>query len=43
MSKKAIIVAGSRGIGKAIADSITDLNYDVQALSKDDLDTSKKF
>jgi 3-oxoacyl-[acyl-carrier protein] reductase len=40
MNKKAIIVAGSRGIGKAIADSITDLNYDVQALSKDDLDTS---
>ena len=40
MNKKAIIVAGSRGIGKAIADSISELNYDVQALSREDLDTS---
>ncbi|QDP62154.1 MAG: putative enoyl-(acyl carrier protein) reductase [Prokaryotic dsDNA virus sp.] len=40
MSKKAVVVAGSRGIGKAIADCLSDLNFDVLATSKKDLDTS---
>ena len=46
--KKAIVVAGSRGIGKAIADGIRELGYEVEALSRTTLDTSnlknvKKF
>jgi 3-oxoacyl-[acyl-carrier protein] reductase len=40
MKKNAIVVAGSRGIGKSISDSIEKLNIDVTALSKEDLDTS---
>ena len=38
--KKAIVVAGSRGIGKAIADGIRELGYEVEALSRTTLDTS---
>ena len=46
--KKAIVIGGSRGIGKAIADSLSSINYDVTATSKNELDTSnlqsvKKF
>jgi len=46
--KKAIVVGGSRGIGKAISDSLKSINFDVVATSKKDLDTSnlnsvKKF
>ena len=37
---KAIILGGSRGIGKAIADSLKSMNYDVFAASKKDIDTS---
>ena len=37
---KAIVIGGSRGIGKAIADSIESLNYDVIATSRKELDTS---
>lgn len=45
---KAIVLGGSRGIGKAISDSLKSLNYDVFAASKEDIDTSnlemvKKF
>ncbi len=45
---KAIVLGGSRGIGKAISDSLKSLNYDVFAASKVDIDTSnlemvKKF
>ena len=39
--KKAIIIAGSRGIGKGIADSLKSINLDVITTSKKDLDTSK--
>ena len=38
--KKAIVIGGSRGIGKAIADSFTTIGYEVIATSKNDLDTS---
>jgi len=39
--KKAIVLAGSRGIGKGIADRLSDLDFvDVTALSSKDLDTS---
>ena len=45
---KAIILGGSRGIGKAIADSLKSIEIDVFAASKRDVDTSdlhsvKKF
>jgi len=44
----AIVLGGSRGIGKAISDSLKSLNFDVFAASKKDIDTSnlesvKKF
>lgn len=38
--KKAIVLAGSRGIGKGIADSLEELNIDVIRTSKSELDTS---
>ena len=37
---KAIVLGGSRGIGKAISDSLKSINLDVVATSKNDLDTS---
>ena len=37
---KAIILGGSRGIGKAISDSLESINLDIVATSKNDLDTS---
>ena len=37
---KAIILGGSRGIGKAISDSLESINLDIIATSKNDLDTS---
>jgi len=45
---KAIVFGGSRGIGKAISDSLKDIEIDVFATSKNDIDTSnlesvKKF
>ncbi len=45
---KAIVLGGSRGIGKAISDSLMSINCDVFAASKEDIDTSnlesvKKF
>ena len=45
---KAIVLGGSRGIGKAISNSLKSLNYEVFASSKADVDTSnlesvKKF
>ena len=46
--KKAIVIGGSRGIGKAIVDSLKTIGCDVTATSKKELDTSnldnvKKF
>jgi len=46
--KKAIVLGGSRGIGKAIADALKSIDCDVIATSKEELDTSnldsvKKF
>ena len=46
--KKAIVLGGSRGIGKAIADSLKTIDCDVISTSKKELDTSnldsvKKF
>ena len=38
--KKAIILGGSRGIGKAISNSLKKLDLDVLSLSSDDIDTS---
>ena len=38
--KKAIVVGGSRGIGKAINEGLVKLGYDTIATSKDQLDTS---
>lgn len=38
--KNAIVIGGSRGIGKAISDSLSSLGYDVIATSKKELDTS---
>ena len=38
--KKAIVIGGSRGIGKTIADSLRSINYNVISTSKNDLDTS---
>ena len=45
---KAIVLGGSRGIGKAISDSLKSIKIDVFAASKNDIDTSnldsvKKF
>jgi len=45
---KAIVLGGSRGIGKAISDSLKSIDCDIFAASKDDIDTSnlesvKKF
>ena len=45
---KAIVLGGSRGIGKAISDSLKTIQIDVFAASKKDIDTSdlnsvKKF
>ena len=45
---KAIVLGGSRGIGKAISDSLKTINIDVVATSQKDIDTSnldsvKKF
>ena len=45
---RAIVLGGSRGIGKAIADCLKSINIDVFATSKKDVDTSdlssvKKF
>ena len=37
---KAIFLGGSRGIGKAISDSLGTINLDIIATSKNDLDTS---
>ena len=36
----AIILGGSRGIGKAISESLKSLEIDVFATSKNDIDTS---
>jgi len=38
--KTALVLGGSRGIGKAIADSLKSIDYDVIATSKNELDTS---
>jgi len=38
--KTAIVLGGSRGIGKAIADSLKSIDCDVIATSKNELDTS---
>ena len=37
---KAIVIGGSRGMGKAIADSLQSIGYEVIATSKKELDTS---
>ena len=37
---RAIVLGGSRGIGKAISDSLKSINCDVFAASKEDIDTS---
>jgi 3-oxoacyl-[acyl-carrier protein] reductase len=37
---KAIVIGGSRGIGKAISESLQSIGYDVVATSKKELDTS---
>ena len=38
--KKAIVFGGSRGIGKAIAESLNSLDVEIIATSKQDVDTS---
>jgi len=38
--RKSIVIGGSRGIGKAISDSLKSLNYDVISTSRKELDTS---
>ena len=38
--KKAIILGGSRGIGKAISDSLKKLDLEVLSASSADIDTS---
>ena len=38
--KKAIIFGGSKGIGKAIAESLNSLDVEIIATSKQDIDTS---
>lgn len=40
MNKKAIILGGSRGIGKAISESLSDIGCQVVAASSKDIDTS---
>ena len=37
---KAIIIGGSRGIGKAISDGLKSIGYDIISTSKKELDTS---
>lgn len=37
---KAIVIGGSRGIGKAISDSLREINCDVTSTSKKEIDTS---
>ena len=37
---KAVVLGGSRGIGKAISDSLKSINCDVVTASKEDIDTS---
>ena len=37
---EAIVIGGSRGIGKAISESLKSLEIDVFAASKNDIDTS---
>ncbi len=37
---KAIVIGGSRGMGKAIADSLQSIGYEILATSKKELDTS---
>ena len=37
---KAIVIGGSRGIGKAISNSLSSIGFDVIATSKKELDTS---
>ena len=37
---KAIVIGGSRGIGKAIADSLSSIGFNVVATSKNDFDSS---
>ena len=37
---KAIVIGGSRGMGKAISDSLSSLGYEVVSTSKSELDTS---
>ena len=37
---KAVVLGGSRGIGKAISESLKTLNIEVIATSKSDIDTS---
>lgn len=39
--KKAIVLAGSRGLGKAVAVALKDLKYTVIATSRRELDTWK--
>ena len=41
MKKKAIVIAGSRGIGKSIASELEAINFNVVSTSSKDLDTSK--
>ena len=38
---KAIVLGGSRGIGRAISDSLKTIDVDVFATSQKDIDTSK--
>ena len=38
--KKAIILGGSRGIGKAIVESLNSLDVEIISTSKQDVDTS---
>ena len=42
MNKKAIVLGGSRGIGKAISDNLEKLGCDVKSFSSKQVDTSKK-
>lgn len=40
MRKKTIVIGGSKGIGKAIADALETINFDVIATSRKNVDTS---